>query len=201
MVKRLSLKSNGPTQLIKRRPILKKPNSRGEKDIFPLLLFKRPDEKISRVDRYSIVMYWSGMDDEGNPVMNSEMFFYPSDFGMKEIDDYTFNKEAMILDSNWSSRLIYRLDQLRRYGNLWWRNDTNVILTPDNWILDKKKSFIDSCATYHDFGYSISNPSHSKNPIPVKKPVIKKRILKPKEETPLQKHSLKSKGRLQLRSK
>lgn len=140
-MKRLSLKSNNGNHRLSlkskgKRLVLKRPNNpRGEEDEYPFLIFKRPDEKISRVDRYSINLYWDDFDEVGNPVQRYELMFYPSKFGMAEIESYIDGNQEVILGSDWAKRLIHRLDQLKRYGNCWWRHDTNKVMTPDNWML------------------------------------------------------------------
>lgn len=137
---------------IKRLRLNKPVNQRGENDPFPYLLFKRPGEKISRVDRYSITLYWDTLDAEGNPITKSELFFYPSDFGMEEIRKYARGDE-MLMENSGTARLIHRLEQLMQFGNPWWRHDTKTVLTPDNWVLDGSIK-ADEAATYLNHGYN-----------------------------------------------
>lgn len=114
---------------------LKKPtNNRSDK--YPYLRFFRPNELISRVDRYSIIMYWDVYTSKGNPVQVNDFLFYPSEFGIEEIERYKSNRQLMT-EATMAPRLIKRLDQLVRFGNPYWKYDVIDELTPDNWILRK----------------------------------------------------------------
>lgn len=159
-------------------------NPRGEDDKFPYLRFKRHGEKISRVDRYSITLYWEDFDVEGNPIICSELFFYPSDFGMNEIESFTFE------DVN-TKYLSHRLNQLKQYGNCWWRTDTNQVLTPDNWILDRSK-IIDYIATEQHYGYKHPTMAAA---------LFKKPNLDKKKNKKLKLKSSKSKLKLKVKTK
>lgn len=102
-------------------------------DEYYYLLFYRPNELITRVDRYSIFMYFTEYNKEGKPKTIEEFLFYPSKFGIEEIEnniDFAFE--------NTKNNLIYRLEQLRKFGNPWWHYDVEYILTPNNWRLNKK---------------------------------------------------------------
>ena len=113
---------------------LKLKTPEGRNDLYPLLRFKRPGEIISRIDKYSIMMYWDYYDENGNPAKVNELLFYPSEYGMDEIDNSTME------GSNISDQLKNRLDQLRKYANPWWRYDVKTILNKDNWILKYEAS-------------------------------------------------------------
>lgn len=183
MVKRLRLKkANG----IKKLSL--QPSNTERTDAYPYLRFIRPNEQISRVDRYSIILYWDEMKDDGIPIRLNELVFYPSPFGMEEIEKYS--EQDSITGSTQAKWLTWRLDQLKRFGNPWWHHDTKEVLTPSNWIL--KNPQISSMQEYDQKKY-IKPGSE----LPIVTPIRQK--LKPKEET-VKKHSLKSKiKRLKLR--
>lgn len=130
MIKRLSLRKEPVTTVTKRLPLR---TSNYRDDAYHYLRFKRNNEKISRVDRYSIILYWDEVNAEGNPVTLNELLFYPSEFGMNEIEKYNVNGEA--INSNQAKWLAWRLDQLKTFGNPWWHHDTKEMLNPSNWIL------------------------------------------------------------------
>jgi len=113
-----------------------KTNNENRTDQYPYLRFTRPNELISRVDRYSIIMYWDIYTSKGNTIQVNEFFFYPSDFGIEEINRYK-NNEQLMIESKFAPRLIERLDQLIKYGNPYWKINVKKELTPDNWILRK----------------------------------------------------------------
>lgn len=148
----------------------------GRYDEYKLLKFYRPGEMVTRIDRYSVIMYWDTYDSEGNTIRISNLFFYPSKFAIEEIDLYSrMNTDSVLYDGNKIGVLVHRLHQLRYFGNPWWKKDTDVLLTPETWTL--------------------------KDP-PV--PVITKRKLKMKspQESMLKKHPLTcKKKRLMLRGK
>lgn len=141
---------------------LKSKNNRGEDDPYSYLLFKRPNEKISRVDRYSIVLYWSDYDENSNPVIKHELFFYPSEYGMQEIRKYSEGETSF--GTLHTKGLVHRLDQLMKYGNPWWHHDTNIKLTPEMWILNENIK-PDLAATYKEFGYTPNIKPSSNNKI------------------------------------
>jgi hypothetical protein len=103
-------------------------------DEYHYLRFIRPNETISRVDRYSIIMYWDVYTSKGNPIQVNDFFFYPSEFGMDEIEKYKNNQQLMA-ESSLAPRLVERLEQLIKYGNPYWKLNVNTELTSDNWIL------------------------------------------------------------------
>jgi hypothetical protein len=114
---------------------LRKPE--GRNDEYPYLRFFRSNEMITRVDRYSIMMYWDDFDSQGNPATVNELFFYPSEFGIQEIENYAKGDVYLDKSEGKVKILIHRLKQLKRFGNPWWHFDTVVKLTPNNWILNE----------------------------------------------------------------
>lgn len=87
-------------------------------DKYPLLKIQLPNENISRVDRYSIMVYWTDPDSNER---KHELMFYPSEFAFQEIENYKINKTH---DTK-AITLIRRLDQLITYGNASWRIDVS----------------------------------------------------------------------------
>lgn len=128
-------------------------------DDYSLLRFRRPGEKIVRVDKYTIMMYWDEYNQEGNPVVVNEMMFYPSEFGINEIDN--FAKNDMIIDSKKVKTLVHRLDQLRKYGNPWWHKSVDYVLTPENWQYKDPK-----ISSFQEIDYvdTTTIPSYSNKP-------------------------------------
>ena len=61
-----------------------KPNNEGRIDDYYLLLFYRPDEKISRVDKFSINMFWTTYDKDSNKITRMEHSFTLPDMAWKK---------------------------------------------------------------------------------------------------------------------
>jgi hypothetical protein len=116
-----------------KRLILRRESKR--EDEYPFLRFKRPNEKISRIDRYSIMMYWDDYDIDGNPAQMNELLFYPSKFGIEEIEEYQNNGHK----GRGIDKLVHQLKQLIQYGNCWWGINVEEELTPNNWLLREPK--------------------------------------------------------------
>lgn len=107
-------------------------------DDYPYLRFFRKKETISRVDRYSIMLFWKDYDAKGNLLTMQEMFFYPSDPGMDEINGYAQQKkEGKAIVTKKADFLMHRLNQLIEFGNPYWRQDVNYVLTKENWLLSE----------------------------------------------------------------
>jgi len=100
-------------------------------DEYHYLIFYRPNEKITRIDKYSIMMYWDEYNN-GNYTIRNELLFYPSRYAMGEIEE-SKNISAK------EKQLINRLDQLKKYGNPWWNFNTNEKLNLYNWILNEEE--------------------------------------------------------------
>lgn len=103
-----------------KRILLKKPEGRYN---YTYLRFYRPNEKITRVDKFSIIMYWDAYDSNGKLIRLHELFFYPSPYGAEEID------------RDPTKQLSKKLKQLIEFGNCWWEYSVDYELNPDNWML------------------------------------------------------------------
>lgn len=171
-IKRMNLKKP-------ERPMPQVNDERG--DEFPLLRFYRNNEKISRVDRYSILMFWDDYDAEGAFCKVNEILFYPSPYGMDEINGYRDkDSKSMIGRTGLAKTLVQRLNQLEQYGNPWWRINVDEELTPENWVLrDPQRS------TFQDKPIK-KNPNYAGR--------INKLKLKPKEDKPPKRMRLRSNG-------
>lgn len=101
-------------------------------DKYPYLRFYRTNELITRVDRYSIIMHFNDFDENGNVYARSELLFYPSDFGMNLIEEAQHDPYDILNPR--MQFLARKVELLKRFGDCWWRHDSDHVLTNDNWL-------------------------------------------------------------------
>jgi len=92
-----------------------------EDDEFRYLQYKKLNEYITRVDKYSIYRYWE--DSEGEE--QREMLFYPSTYGFEQIE----NMENSIMEDK-AAAFKVRVEQLKKYGNAQWHVNVNEEVGP-----------------------------------------------------------------------
>jgi hypothetical protein len=81
-------------------------------DDYPLLRDEKPNQFITRVDKWSITRYYD--DENGNRV--SELLFYPSPFGFEQISIMAED----VLMSDKAAAFVYRRDRLLMEGDARW---------------------------------------------------------------------------------
>lgn len=106
-------------------------------DEYYYLKFHRPNELITRVDRYSIRVYWDSYSDN-KITRKEEQLFYPSRYGMDEIENYKDGFSTH--DDNTREFLIHRLEQLKQYGNPYWKKDYEKELTYNVWLSEQNNN-------------------------------------------------------------
>src|SRR4030067_3244490 len=96
-------------------------------DEYHFLQYKKLNEYITRVDKYSIYRYWE--DAKGGE--QREMLFYPSAYGFDQIA----NMENSIMEDK-AAAFKVRVEQLKKYGNARWHVNVNEEVGP--YLLKKK---------------------------------------------------------------
>ena len=98
-------------------------------DPYYYLRYKRSNELICRVDRYSINRNW--IDDNKE---HTELLFYPSEFGFQQIEQMSNS----IMEQQ-ASGFKRRVEQLIKYGNADWKKIVYQKVPPFGMVRETRK--------------------------------------------------------------